>query len=162
MTEAAARARILIDKDGVRALIPHAGRMCLLDGVLEWNDEYIACTSETHRDVSNPLRRDGRLSALHAFEYGAQAIAVHGGLRARAAGVAPPAGYLAGLRDARVHVAYLDDLESALTVHAARLFGDAGNCIYETRVSATGTPVAQARITIMLRLGPTWKRGLPR
>lgn len=159
MTEAAAR-RVLIDKDGVRALIPHTGLMCLLDGVLDWNDEAIVCTSETHRHSNNPLRRDGRLAALHAFEYCAQAIAVHGGLRARAAGVAPPAGYLAGLRDARLQVAYLDDATSALMVRAARLFGDAGNCIYETQVSAAGTVLAQARITIMLRVSPTWKREL--
>lgn len=153
---------VLVDRDGIRALIPHAGDMCLLDGVIEWNDEAIMCTSETHRHVANPLRRDGRLSALHAFEYGAQATAVHGGLRARAAGLAPRPGYFAGLRDARLHVAHLDDITSALMVHGQRLFGDTGDAIYAVRVMAEDTLLAQARITIMLRAGPVWKRGLPR
>src|SRR6266576_3721198 len=114
-------------KAEIRTLIPHAGLMCLLDSVLKWDAESIVCTSETHRDPANPLRRDGRLSALHAFEYGAQAAAVHGGLRARSAGAAMPRCYLAALRDAHLHIARLDDVTSPLEVRARRLFGDAGN-----------------------------------
>ena len=143
--------KMLIDKPGIRTLIPHTGLMCLLDGVLEWNDESIVCTSQTHRDPSNPLRRDGRLSGLHAFEYGAQAAAVHGGLRARSAGAAAPQCYLAALRDAHVHVPRLDDLALPLEVRAKRLFGDAGNTIYQCEVSTGDVRVADARITIMLR-----------
>jgi predicted hotdog family 3-hydroxylacyl-ACP dehydratase len=155
MSESPAPARALVDEDGIRALIPHASAMCLLQAVLKWDDEAITCVSQTHRDPTNPLRRDGRLSALHAFEYGAQATAVHGGLRARAAGLAPPPGFLAGLRDARLHVAYLDDAADVLTIHAQRLFGDTGNAIYETRVVAEDVLLAQARITIVLRRGST-------
>src|SRR5436305_6706442 len=99
-----------IDKAEIRRLIPHAGTMCLLDSVLGWDDESIVCTTNTHRDEANPLRRDGRLSALHALEYGAQAAAIHGGLRARAAGTTAPPCYLAAMRDAHLHVARLDDL----------------------------------------------------
>ena len=77
---------IAINKAEIRTLIPHSGLMCLLDEVVQWDDRSIACVSNTHRDPANPLRRQGRLSAVHAFEYGAQAAAIHGGLRARAAG----------------------------------------------------------------------------
>jgi predicted hotdog family 3-hydroxylacyl-ACP dehydratase len=98
------------------------------------------------------LRRDGRLSALHAFEYGAQAAAVHGGLRARSVGATAPPGYLAALRDARLHVASLDDIRSALQVYALRLFGDGANTVYECRVSARDLPIAEARITIVQRM----------
>jgi len=151
-----------VDKAGIRALIPHTGDMCLLDAVLEWDDAAIVCVSETHRAADNPLRREGRLSALHAFEYGAQAVAVHGGLRARAARIAPPSGYLAGLRAARLHVDYLDDIAGPLEVRAARVFGDTGNAIYACRISAGANVLAEARITIMLRTGRIWPRGLPR
>ena len=75
-----------INKAEIRTLIPHSGLMCLLDEVTQWDDRSITCVTNTHRDPANPLRRDGRLSALHAFEYGAQAAAVHGGLRARSVG----------------------------------------------------------------------------
>ena len=125
--------------------------MCLLDGVTEWDNESITCISNTHRDAANPLSRDGRLAALHAFEYAAQAIAIHGGLLARSAGVRAPPGYLAALRDARLQVIRLDDISSALKIWAHRLFGDTANSIYECRVSAGDTLLAEGRITIILR-----------
>jgi predicted hotdog family 3-hydroxylacyl-ACP dehydratase len=142
---------IPIDKRKIRTLIPHSGLMCLLDSVIEWDDRSIVCISDTHRDPVNPLRRGGRLSALHAFEYGAQAVAVHGGLRARLAGVTAPPGYLAALRDARLQVTRLDNVASPLQICAYRLFGDAANAVYECRVSAGDVLLAEGRITIMLR-----------
>jgi predicted hotdog family 3-hydroxylacyl-ACP dehydratase len=141
-----------INKAEIRTLIPHSGLMCLLDEVIQWDDRSITCVSNTHRDPANPLRRDGRLSALHAFEYSAQAAAVHGGLRARTVGAIAPPGYLAALRDARLQVASLDDIRSPLQVHAIRLFGDGANTVYECRVSARDLPIAEARITIVQRM----------
>jgi len=82
-----------IPKSEIRTLIPHSGLMCLLDEVTQWDDRSIVSITNTHRDPANPLRRQGRLSAVHAFEYGAQAAAVHGGLRAHAAGMIAPPGY---------------------------------------------------------------------
>ena len=140
-----------LDKAEIRTLIPHAGLMCLLDSVLTWDDQSIICTSETHRDPANPLRRDERLSALHAFEYGAQAAGVHGGLRARSLGVPAPPFYLAALRDAHLQVTRLDDIDSPLEVRAQCVFGDANNAIYACRVSVGDALLADARITFMLR-----------
>ena len=141
-----------IDKAEIRTLIPHSGTMCLLDSVLDWDDEFIVCSTNTHRYEANPLRRDGRLSGLHALEYGAQAAAIHGGLRARAAGANAPPCYLAALRDAHLHIARLDDLASPLEVRAQRLFGEAGNTIYKCAISAGGISVAEGRVTIMVRV----------
>jgi predicted hotdog family 3-hydroxylacyl-ACP dehydratase len=143
---------IPIKKAEIRTLIPHSGSMCLLDSVTEWDDRSITCISNTHRDSENPLRRDGRLSALHAFEYGAQAAAVHGGLRARSLVVTAPPGYLVALRDAHLYVMRLDDVASPLRVCAHRLFGEAANTVYECQVSAGDVLLAEGRITIMLRV----------
>ena len=140
-----------IDKREIRTLIPHAGTMCLLDNVTDWDDKSIVCTTSTHRDKTNPLRRDGRLSSLNALEYGAQAAAIHGGLRARAAGTTAPASYLAALRDAHLYIDRLDNLASPLEIRGQRLFGDAGNTIYQCTISASGTPVAEGRVSIMRR-----------
>ena len=143
---------IPINKAEIRTLIPHSGSMCLLDSVTEWDDRSIVCISNTHRDPANPLRRDGQLSAVHAFEYGAQAAAIHGGLRARAVGATAPPGYLAALRDARLHVMRLDDAASPLQIRAYRLFGEAANTVYECQVSAGDVILAEGRITIILRV----------
>ena len=142
---------IPINKAEIRTLIPHSGLMCLLDEVTEWDDHSITCVSDTHRDPGNPLRRDGRLSAVHSFEYGAQAAAVHGGLRARATAATAAPGYLAALRDGRLFVRSLDDIESVLQVEALRLFGDSVNCVYECRVSARDRLLAEGRIIIVER-----------
>jgi predicted hotdog family 3-hydroxylacyl-ACP dehydratase len=126
--------------------------MCLLNSVTHWDDRSIVCVTDTHRDPANPLRRDGRLSALHAFEYGAQAAAVHGGLRARLAGTTAPPGYLAALRDARLHAMRLDNITSPLQICASRLFGDGTNTVYECRVLAGDVLLADGRITIIQRM----------
>ena len=140
-----------IHKAEIRTLIPHSGLMCLLDSVTQWDDRSIICMTDTHRDPANPLRRTGRLSALHAFEYGAQAAAVHGGLRARSVGATAPPGYLAALRNARLHATRLDDIDGPLEIFAIRLFGEGANTVYECRVSAGNTVIAEGRVTIILR-----------
>jgi predicted hotdog family 3-hydroxylacyl-ACP dehydratase len=141
-----------INKAEIRTLIPHSGLMCLLDEVTQWDDGSITCVTNTHRDSANPLRRGGRLSVVHAFEYGAQAAAVHGGLRARSVGATAPPGYLAALRDARLHVVFLDDIGSPLQVCANRLFGDGANTVYECRVLADNALLANGRVTIIQRV----------
>jgi predicted hotdog family 3-hydroxylacyl-ACP dehydratase len=125
--------------------------MCLLDAVLAWDGGSISCITETHRDVSNPLRRDGRLAALHTFEYGAQAAAIHGGLLARSAGRIARSALLAALRDARLYVQRLDDIAAPLTVMAQCLTGGEDGCIYRIDVSANGELLARARVIIIPR-----------
>src|SRR5215470_1089461 len=149
MTKMVNEARIA--KAEIRTLIPHGGSMCLLDCVIRWDSHSIVCTSNTHCDPDNPLRRDGRLSALHAFEYGAQAAAVHGGLRARSLGATAPPGYLAALRDARLHAERLDDITLPLQIFAKHLVGDGADTVYECRVSAGEALIAEGRVTIVQR-----------
>jgi predicted hotdog family 3-hydroxylacyl-ACP dehydratase len=140
-----------INKAEIRTLIPHSDLMCLLDEVVQWDDRSIACVSNTHRDPANPLRRLGRLAAVHAFEYGAQAAAIHGGLRARAAGTTAPPGYLAALRGGRIHVTRLDYIHLPLRISAIRLYGEGANTVYEFIVSAAMVLVAEGRVTIVER-----------
>ena len=143
---------MLIDKAAIRQLIPHAGSMCLIDSVSAWNVSRIDCTSESHHDPDHPLRRDGRLAALHAFEYGAQAAAIHGGLLAAKADRPVPRAWLGALRDARMDVDRLDTIVASLEIAAVLLHSEDGNAIYRCRIAATGTTIAEARITIMRRI----------
>src|SRR5436190_6234793 len=140
-----------IYKAEIRMLIPHSGLMCLLDEVTQWDDRSIVSISNTHRDPANPLRRHGRLSAMHAFEYGAQAAAVHGGLRARAAGTVAPPGYLAALRDGRLHVTRLDYIHLPLQISATRLYGEGANTVYEFILSTATVLLADGRVTVVQR-----------
>jgi predicted hotdog family 3-hydroxylacyl-ACP dehydratase len=58
---------------------------------------------------------------------------------------------LAALRDARLHVAFLDDIELPLQISAKHLFGDGANTVYECRISADDIPIAEGRVTIIQR-----------
>lgn len=138
----------MIDKGLIQNLIPHAGAMCLLELVVAWDEESILCRTETHRDRANPLRRDGRLAMVHVAEYGGQAVALHGALRARQAGQSASPGYLAALRDLRWERDFLDDIAAPLEIAAQRLFGEDAHCIYTIQARAAGRHLAEARLTI--------------
>lgn len=133
-------------------LIPHAGAMCLLDGVVEWDGERVKCVARTHLDVDNPLRRGDSLHAVAAVEYAAQAMAVHGALTG-AVGERPRVGYLAALRDVVCRVARLDTLDHELIISAERLMGDARNVIYRFAVGSETEPLVTGRATVILEVG---------
>lgn len=139
---------MLMGKSDIEKLIPHAGTMCLLDNVLQWDAETIHCTTITHRCPRNPLRNTDGLSNVHAIEYGAQSMAVHGALQA---GTRTQQGYVASVRNARLHVECLDQLEGELHVRAKLLSGNSSGLIYETQLEADGIAVAEARIAILFR-----------
>lgn len=134
-------------------LIPHRGAMCLLDEVVDWNDETIHARTDTHRNIDNPLRSDGILRALHLCEYGAQAMAVHGGLIARAAGTTAAPGYLVSLRAVELDVERIDDLPGALDVFAERLLGGDGSWQYAFRIEQAGARLASGRAAVMAAPG---------
>ena len=62
------------------------------------------------RVVAQKDVRPGVLRALHLCEYGAQAMAAHGGLLARDTGGGAKAGMLVALRGVALHVARIDHL----------------------------------------------------
>ena len=124
-----------LDRTWIEQNIPHHGRMCLLDEVMEWDAQHIRCRSGSHRLPDHPLRSQGRLGVACGIEYAAQAMAVHGALAggalADAAKGRSEVGFLAGLRDVRLHVLRLDDIESDLICDALLVAGDQGSALYE-------------------------------
>ena len=80
----------------VARLLPHAGAAVLLDDVDGWSTTAIACTSRLASRTTNPLSRDGVISAVCGVEYAAQTMAVHGALLA---GGTPQPGLLVSIRD---------------------------------------------------------------
>jgi predicted hotdog family 3-hydroxylacyl-ACP dehydratase len=141
----------MLGRDGIAALIPHQGAMCLLDRVVEWDEDHVALATSTHRATDNPLRLDGRLRAVHLCEYGAQAMAVHGGLSARAEGKTARPGFLVSLRDVKLLVDFVDQFEGELIVSAQRLLESAGSWQYSFEVTHAGSTVAMGRAAIIAR-----------
>src|SRR5262245_2579269 len=108
-------------REAIAALIPHQGLMCLWEEVLEWDEQRIVLRSHGHRDPRHPLRSGDRLHAVHLCEYGAQTMAVHGGLLASRHGAVARPGVLVALRGVQLQVARIDDLPDALEGIARKL-----------------------------------------
>lgn len=131
------------------SLIPHAGAMCLLDAIVAWDADSIHARGFSHQRLDHPLRSDGQLRALHLCEYGAQAMAVHGGLLARAQGTSAQPGYLVSLREVDLLVARIDELPGTLDVHAQRLLSGEGHWQYAFRIEHAGALLAQGRAAVI-------------
>ncbi len=173
-----------LDRAWIERHIPHHGRMCLLDEVIEWNAEHIRCRSGTHRMADHPLRSHGRLGSACGIEYAAQAMAVHGALAGGAlagsvgpdanpvddspagrilpgepsrgttgvdsSAVRPLAGFLASVREVRLGVLRLDDVEADLICEATRVAGDGLTALYEFALWAETRRLLSGRATVVL------------
>ncbi len=139
----------------IAELIPHCGSMVLLHEVLAYDGQTIHCRADTGPIGDHPLRRGHYLPAAALAEYGAQAIAVHGGLLSQP-GQSPRPGRLVALSEFATTVDQLDK-PGPLEVWATRLSGDDAGQIYEFRVARGDQDLACGRATIMFadRVGLT-------
>lgn len=140
----------MLGRAQIEALIPHAGAMCLLDRVIAWDATSIHARSASHRAATHPLRRDGRLHAIHLCEYGAQAMALHGGLLARSRHEVARPGLLVALRAVELAVDHIDDLAGDLDVHAECVALGAQAWQYTFRVSHAGAQLGSGRAMVAL------------
>jgi predicted hotdog family 3-hydroxylacyl-ACP dehydratase len=155
-----------LDRTWIERNIPHHGRMCLLDEVMEWDARHIRCRSGTHRLPDHPLRSQGRLGVACGIEYAAQAMAAHGALAggalahssggalagSGAKGAGRPrseVGFLAGLRDVRLHVLRLDDVQADLICDAMLVAGDHGSALYEFALRSEALRLLSGRATVV-------------
>ncbi len=141
---------VVADRDAILTLVPHAGAMCLWNTAQAFDSHRVRVTTQGHRDPAHPLRgADGRLHAVHLCEYGAQAAAVHGGLRARAAGSTARPGLLVALRGVVLHCARIDDLPGPLEGEAELLIDADAGWQYAFRITHQGRLLAEGRVAVM-------------
>lgn len=141
----------MLAREDILQLVPHQGGMCLWDEVAAWSASDIALRAFNHRDPAHPLRSDGQLRGIHLCEYGAQAMAVHGGLRARERGGAVVPGVLVALRDVQLHVARIDDLDGAIDATAQVLAEAETSQQYRFCITHDGRVLAEGRAAVMLQ-----------
>jgi predicted hotdog family 3-hydroxylacyl-ACP dehydratase len=140
-----------LDRDLILSLIPHQGSMCLHDEVLDWQPAALRLRSSGHRAPDHPLRSGGQLRAVHLCEYGAQAMAVHGGLLALQSGQRAAPGFLVALREVQLHCARIDLLPSDLITSAERLLDSGTSWQYAFEVHHDGQLLASGRAAVLLR-----------
>ncbi len=136
----------MLGRAEIAARIPHAGRMCLLDRVIEWDEHRIRCAAESHRDIGHPLREGGGLPVWAGIEYAAQAAAVHGALLRDNT---PRAGVLASLANVRPASCWLDRIASPLEVGASLVHRDPAGAVYRFEVHGDGALLLEGQFTLM-------------
>jgi predicted hotdog family 3-hydroxylacyl-ACP dehydratase len=145
---------MVLNRDGIAALIPHQGAMCLLEEVLSTDDAGIVCRAVSHRNAGHPLREDGILPAVCGIEYAAQAMAVHGALMGRAAGdTQRRGGMLAAARNVVFNVDRLDDISDDLVISARKLLAEGGWLLYEFALHAGVRELVRGRAAVSLSAG---------
>jgi len=77
-------------------IVPHGGKMCLLDRAIDGDAESLSCEVTIRPD--NLFFSDGGVDGWVGIEYMAQAVAAWAGWRARLRGEMPKIGFLLGSR----------------------------------------------------------------
>ena len=135
---------MMLDRAAIEQRLPHAGAMCLLDAVRQWDATDIECIAAAP-GAEHPLARAGVVPAAVAAEYAAQATAMHGALLG---GGRAPAGLLAKLSDVALHARCIPTNGGPLAVHARLLGRSASGCLYEFAVDCTHQPIARGRLMV--------------
>jgi predicted hotdog family 3-hydroxylacyl-ACP dehydratase len=137
-----------LDRSQIERVVPHAGAMCLLDAVTQWDKTQLTCTSAAP-GPDHPLADGGRVPAVAACEYAAQATAVHGALIDSMQ--SPRAGMLASLIDVRLHQASFPLDTGEVLVQASLRSRSADACLYSFEVSASGVALADGQLMVAFR-----------
>jgi predicted hotdog family 3-hydroxylacyl-ACP dehydratase len=127
-------------------LVPHSGRMRLLDRAIEGDEDSLLASVEIRADS---MFYDGHgVGSWVGIEYMAQAVAAWAGWRARLAGGAPKVGFLLGSRRFSTSRAHFQCGE-VLLVHAQRQF-QAGNGLghFDCTLVIAGVQVAEAALNV--------------
>jgi predicted hotdog family 3-hydroxylacyl-ACP dehydratase len=125
--------------------------MCLIDSVEAWDNLTISCLAGTHRDPSNPLRFNGRLTASAGLEYAAQAMGAHVGLVNGERETEHRIGLVGGVRDVVFTTDRLDHLDGWLIVDARRLVEGEQGYMYYFTVSHRTSKLIEGRASIFIK-----------
>jgi predicted hotdog family 3-hydroxylacyl-ACP dehydratase len=136
-----------LDRPRISQLVPQTGAMCLLDEVIDWGPAHVSCKAQAP-GADHPLLRDGRVPAVMAVEYAAQACAVHGALSEPA--TAQRAGVLASLVDVDLRAGGVPLGEGPIAVDATMLGRTGNGCLYGFSVAVSGSIVVEGRLVVAL------------
>jgi predicted hotdog family 3-hydroxylacyl-ACP dehydratase len=129
----------------IAELVPHTGRMRLIDELLAFDGSRAACRVTLRPD--SPFVEAGEIEGLVAIEYMAQAVAAFAGMKARSAGEPVRIGFLLGTRELVLHAdrfAAGDELR----LEVAHVWGEDQLGVFECTVSRGGVLVASATLNV--------------
>ena len=130
----------------IRELLPHAGRMVLLERVLSVRPDGL--TAEVAITDQSPFCHEGEVGAWVGIEYMAQTVAAVDGWESRQRGYSVEPGFLLGSRRYSAQVSGFS-LGQHLAVSADRVLqSNNGVAAFECTISLDGKTLAEATLTV--------------
>lgn len=125
-------------------LLPHKGRMCCIDRLVEENDEY--AVAEVTLGDGHALVTNGVLDRAGMIELAAQTAGARHGFAARRAGRDSGPGFLAGAQD----FVFLSDARAGDTLTiTVRLVGEfMGMSVVSASIACNGAEIASGKLKV--------------
>jgi len=123
----------------VAELIPHSGKMVLLDKIISCDNNSLSAELVVRDD--GLLGNDKTVPAWAGIEYMAQAVAVYAGLMAKRAGEPVRLGFLLGTRRFKSNVVEYN-VGSTLTVQVEKILQDGSLGAFECRILGINVEVS--------------------
>ncbi|MGZ8096340.1 MAG: ApeP family dehydratase [Methylosarcina sp.] len=128
----------------VEELVPHAGKMMLLNRVIEFEPETMV--AEVIVGSGDLFGESGKVPAWVGIEYMAQTVAALGGMKRRLAGKPITLGFLLGTRRYECNVDNFS-VGAILTVSVRRIMQDQGLGVFDCRIAGEGIS-ASAKLNV--------------
>ncbi|MDD5276941.1 MAG: hotdog family protein [Methylovulum sp.] len=119
-------------------LLPHDGKMVLLERVIAFDEDSMAAEVVVHAD--GLFGAAGTVPAWLGIEYMAQTVAAHSGMFCKIAGKPLNLGFLLGTRHYYCNVPSFAD-GTVLTVTVKRLIQDQGLGVFDCKITGDGVEV---------------------
>lgn len=129
----------MIDCTDIAALIPHSGRMVLLDRIIDYDEQ--ALSAELLVRPDGLLGDDKTVPAWAGIEYMAQAIAAYEGIQSKLAGEPIKLGFLLGTRRYTGNVAVFD-VGTVLTIQVKIIIQDGKLGVFDCTIHGTGIEIS--------------------
>jgi predicted hotdog family 3-hydroxylacyl-ACP dehydratase len=129
----------------VEEVVPHSGRMVLLDRLLSVEEGRL--TAEVVLRADSMFVRNGRARAIVSVEYMAQAVAAYVGTLSRSKNEPVEIGYLIGIREMKLAVDHLE-AGDVLEIEVQHVFGNDRLGSFKTSTKRTGAVIADATLTV--------------
>lgn len=133
----------------IRALVPHAPPMLLIDRVHAHSDDVTVCVVEVKADSLFTVTRDGRqeVPAVVGIEYMAQTVAAYAGLSASKEGKPPRIGFLIGCRELKLDIDAFS-VGDVLLVEARHVWGQSDLGSFACKILRDGAVLASGTLTV--------------
>lgn len=127
-----------LNYQAIEKLLPHAGKMSLLNKVICADEKKLTATAISHKEHDNPLRINGTLSTLNGIEYAAQAMALHGALSAVYSGSknTPQSGYIVAVRNIEIKLPFFPENAGELIIDVEKLMSNDNGFTYQFQINA--------------------------